>query len=259
MTFNANGIRSAVRKEFFPWFLEQDVDLLCIQETKAQSHQLDSQTFHLPGYSRLLLDAEKPGYSGVAIYIRHLPFETLKPLAGLWQSEGRLIGVRLPHLDVYSLYLPSGTSGDARQAIKYQLMAELNDWMLTLKRPTIIAGDWNIAHKNIDLKNWKSNQKNSGFLPEERAWLDQLLANTWVDGFRECIKEGEHYTWWTYRGQARTNNVGWRIDYHILNDALRHTVKAAKIHPNPIFSDHAPLSIWLDKDQVDKLETMPLN
>ena len=257
MTFNANGIRSAERKAFFDWFLEQNVDVLCVQETKAQAHQLSDPTYTPKGYQRFLLDAQKPGYSGVALYTKQPVDNAVVPLSGLWTDEGRLIGISLDHFDVYSLYLPSGTSGEARQAIKYEMMDELNHWMSGLKRPSIIAGDWNIAHKKIDLKNWQGNQKNSGFLPEERAWLDMLFADgTWVDAFRALDQSEGKYTWWTYRGQARAKNVGWRIDYHIVSNALVDCLEKTCIHPNPVFSDHAPLSLWLAKD---KLESLPSN
>ena len=254
MTFNANGIRSAARKAFFDWFLTHDVDVLCVQETKAKIDQLEDAVYKPEGYERFFLDADKPGYSGVAIYTKKTVKSVLRPLSGLWCSEGRLIGVSLAHCDVYSLYLPSGTSGDARQAIKYEMMDELRDWMKGLERPTIISGDWNIAHKKIDLKNWQGNQKNSGFLTEERAWLDQLFANDhWLDAFR-CLNSSEgEYTWWTYRGQARAKNVGWRIDYHVVNQALTAALDKTLIHPKPVFSDHAPLSLWLNETKLESL------
>ena len=254
MTFNANGIRSAARKSFFEWFLDQDVDVLCVQETKAQAHQLQDTLFIPEGYQRFLLDAQKPGYSGVAIYTRQSTKQTLTPLSGIWQDEGRLLGVSLAHCDVYSLYLPSGTSGEVRQTIKYALMDELYEWMSSLERPTIISGDWNIAHQKIDIKNWQGNQKNSGFLPEERAWLDLLFANdAWIDTFRSLNQEEGQYTWWTYRGQARAKNVGWRIDYHIANTILAPCLQKTMIHPTPVFSDHAPLSVWLNHDKLESL------
>lgn len=247
MTFNANGIRATVKKGFWEWFLAQSVDVLCIQETKAQTHQLTDACFSVPGYTRHLLDAERPGYSGVAIYTREPVKAISTPLDGYWVTEGRLLGVELAGVTVYSLYLPSGTSGDTRQVIKYQLMDELFTWMKTLDKPTIIGGDWNIAHQAIDLKNWKSNQKNSGFLPEERQWMDQVLADGhWVDSFRACNQLPDQYTWWTYRGQARQKNVGWRIDYQMVNACLAPSIRQVAIHPEPIFSDHAPMSLWLD-------------
>lgn len=251
MTFNANGIRSAHRKGFFQWFLEQDVDVLCIQETKAQDHQLQIDSFYLPGYQQFLCSAEKPGYSGVAIYSRKQPTAVLTPLDGLWMSEGRLLGIKLDALEIYSLYLPSGTSGEMRQAIKYRLMSELKSWMDEKKdSPVILVGDWNIAHHPIDLKNWKSNQKNSGFLPEERDWLSKILAQHWVDAFRIKNQSEGQYTWWTYRANARANNVGWRIDYQIINHVLKSSLQSVHIDALPIFSDHAPLSMVYDMDHI---------
>ncbi len=251
MTFNANGIRSAARKGFFEWFLKQNVDVLCIQEIKAYDEQLQDEVFKLVGYTRYILSAEKAGYSGVAIYTRLDVDEVIQPLEGVWLKEGRLIGVKVLGIEVYSLYLPSGTQGDVRQAIKYTLMDELHQWMSTkLSTPTIIVGDWNIAHQNIDLKNWKSNQKNSGFLPQEREWLTQLFSNGWFDAFRLVNDEPDHYTWWTYRANARANNVGWRIDYHIINAAVKMGLKDTRIDPAPIFSDHAPLTMTYDIDRI---------
>lgn len=244
MTLNANGLRSLQRKDFFSWFLAQDVDVLCLQEIKAQADQLSQDLFELKGYTRHLLSAQKPGYSGVAIYCRLPVLEVLHPLEGLWIDEGRLLGLRLSELTVYSLYLPSGTQGDVRQKIKYQLMDELWAWMqLNNSKPMVIAGDWNIAHQQIDLKNWRSNQKNSGFLPPERDWLTQVFDKGWVDTFRHQYPEKEQYTWWTYRANARANNVGWRIDYQVCTKDLAPTLMDGFVDAEPLFSDHAPYTV----------------
>lgn len=248
MSFNANGIRAAVRKGFFDWFLTQEIDVLCIQETKAQEHQLDDAGFHLEGYQRFFFDAEKKGYSGVAIYTRRPPDQVScgldYPLA---DTEGRYIQADFGNLSIASLYLPSGTSGDLRQQCKFEFMDFYGAWLkkaLNTHRQYIICGDWNIVHKAIDIKNFKSNQKNSGCLPEERAWLDQLFEQWgWIDAFRVVNKEPNYYTWWSNRGQARANNVGWRIDYQIISPDLANTVQSASIYRDQFFSDHAPLTL----------------
>ncbi len=252
MTFNMNGIRSCERKGFFPWFLEQNVDILCVQETKAQLSKLDRTPFHLPGYELYFVDALKPGYSGVAIYTRIKP-DLVETMYGedLYDDEGRYICCQFGSLKVVSLYLPSGTSGDVRQEVKYQamdsLMASLLKPAIVDKTSMIVAGDWNIAHQNIDLKNWRNNQKNSGFLPQEREWLTEVLEQGWVDTLRYCMPEQEIYTWWSFRGAARRNNVGWRIDYQMCTPSLASSILHCQVHPDPLFSDHAPMVVDYDQ------------
>lgn len=248
ITLNANGIRSAARKGFFEWLPEQDADIVCIQETKAQEHQLTDEIFCPQGYHCFYVDAEKKGYSGVALYSKQKPDNVITRLG--WapaDSEGRYIQADFGDLSVASLYLPSGTSGDERQAFKYQFLdfyLPVLKEQLETNRQWIITGDWNIAHKNIDLKNWKSNQKHSGFLPEERAWLDKLFDEVgYVDAFRQVNQEAEQYTWWSNRGQAWAKNVGWRIDYQIISPNIKNKVKSVSIYKNERFSDHAPLII----------------
>ena len=251
MTANLNGIRSASSKGFFPWFLDQNVDVLCIQETKAQEHQLKPEIVALPGYSAYFHEAEKPGYSGVAIYSRKAPDRIITGI-GLTDldSEGRYLQADFGDLSVSSLYAPSGTSGPHRQEQKERYIAQLHTVFTAMcndKRRYIICGDMNIAHKTIDLKNWKSNQNTPGFLPHERAWLDEVFDEIGMcDAFRMIDQRTEQYTWWSMRANARANNVGWRIDYHIITPNLRHTVKHAEIVREPYFSDHAPLTIDYD-------------
>lgn len=251
MSFNANGIRSAARKGFFEWFVTQNIDVLCLQETKAQEHQLDDSQYHLTDYHRSFFDAQKPGYSGVAIYTRIQPDKINKGLDyPLVQDEGRYIQVDYGDLSIVSLYLPSGSSGEVRQQAKFEFMhfyETILKQQLVEKRRYIICGDWNIVHKEIDIKNFKSNQKNSGCLPEERAWLDKLFEQWgWVDAFRVINQEPHQYTWWSNRGQAWANNVGWRIDYQVVSPALRDTIKSTAIYREQKFSDHAPLTIEYD-------------
>lgn len=247
ISLNVNGIRSATRKGFFDWLKYQKADVICLQETKAQKNQLD--TSHFPEeYQAYFFDAEKKGYSGVAIYSRVKPDSTVAGLG--WEcadKEGRYLQLNFPGLSIASLYMPSGSSSELRQEFKFQF---LNQYLPILKKQLqhkqdfIICGDWNIAHKPVDLKNWRSNQKNSGFLPEERAWLDQVLGPVgYVDAFRALNQQTEQYTWWSNRGRAWDNNVGWRIDYQIITPGLKNKIKSVEIYKDQRFSDHAPLII----------------
>jgi exodeoxyribonuclease-3 len=247
---NTNGIRSAAKKGFFDWMKQQQADVVCIQETKAQIHQLeeDRALFFPEGYHCYYHDAEKKGYSGVAIYARIEPDAVIRGMGHAdFDAEGRYIEARFGNLSVVSLYLPSGSSGEERQQVKYRCMAHVLPLLQQMQaegRDVVICGDWNIAHQNIDIKNWKGNLKNSGFLPDERAWLDKLFNEVgFVDGFREVNQAAEQYTWWSNRGQAWAKNVGWRIDYQILTPSLKGKVNAAAIYKDERFSDHAPLSL----------------
>lgn len=246
ITLNANGIRSAERKGFFTWMQQQNADIICLQETKAQTHQLDTAIFCPENYHCFYHDAEKKGYSGVALYCKKPPDQIINGLG--WtdiDNEGRFIEAQFGQLSVISLYLPSGSSGEERQAFKFSVLDRLLPYLqqrVIENRDFIICGDWNIAHHNIDLKNWRGNQKNSGFLPEERAWLDTLFAeNHWLDAFRLINQEAEQYTWWSNRGQAWAKNVGWRLDYQIISQSLKDKVTTATIYKDERFSDHAPL------------------
>lgn len=250
MTFNCNGIRAAKRKGFFEWFLTQDIDVLCLQETKAQMQTLYDDNFALPGYNAYFSDAIAKGYSGVGIYTRR-PADNIRYHLNdaLSKEEGRFIMATIEGIDIASMYFPSGTSGEKRQANKMLFLDTVASALLQTKdahqQPTLLVGDWNIAHQNIDLKNWRSNQKNSGFLPEERAWVSQCIESWgWVDVFRSIHPEKEQYTWWTYRAGARERNVGWRIDYHWVNQPLKGAVVSAVICDDaPVFSDHAPMVV----------------
>lgn len=249
ISINLNGIRAAAKKGFFTWLAQQDADVVCLQETKAQQHQLqDNPIFYPEGYQAYFVDAEKKGYSGVGIYSKMQPQQVITGLDwDLSDREGRYVQCDYPGLSVISLYLPSGTSGDERQAFKYQYLDRFANHLRDLRglnRELIICGDWNIAHKKIDIKNWRGNQKNSGFLPEERAWMDQLFGDMeFVDAFRVLNQEEDQYTWWSNRGQAYANNVGWRIDYQVITPGLKDKVTAVDIYKGEKFSDHAPLMI----------------
>ncbi len=251
ITLNANGIRAAARKGFFDWLDTQQADFVCIQETKAQIHQLEDEVFHPAGFHCHYHDAEKKGYSGVALYSRHEPDQVI---AGIdWPEfdiEGRWLQVDVGDLSVVSLYLPSGTSKEERQAFKIQCLDHFGVMLQEIAqrgRDYVICGDWNIAHTELDLKNWKANRKNSGFLPEERAWLDDVFGDWgWADAFRQVEPGPDHYTWWSNRGRAWDNNVGWRIDYQVINQSLAPRVVGAGIYKDARFSDHAPLIIDYD-------------
>ncbi|CAG0939532.1 partial Exodeoxyribonuclease, partial [Candidatus Brocadiaceae bacterium] len=223
----------------------------CIQETKAQLHQLDNEVFCPADFHCFYHDAEKKGYSGVALYCKNKPDNIITGLGFQdIDSEGRWIEAQFGNLSVVSLYLPSGSSGEERQTFKFSVLNRLLPYLqqrVTENRDMIICGDWNIAHKEIDLKNWRGNQKNSGFLPEERAWMTALFADEyWFDAFRLINQEAEQYTWWSNRGQAWAKNVGWRIDYQIISASLKTKIKSASIYKDERFSDHAPLIIDYD-------------
>ena len=246
MTFNCNGIRAAARKGFFDWLATVDVDIVCMQETKAQIDQLADPIFHPAGFHNYFFDAKKKGYAGTAIYCRKKPDSVVRGLGfEIADTEGRYVQANYEGVSVASLYLPSGSASDERQLRKFAFMKDYMKHMQKLrkrKQEFIICADWNICHKEIDLKNWRANQKNSGFLPEERAWLDELYdKHAYVDAFRLINKEPEQYSWWSNRGQARANNVGWRLDYQVITPGISDKVRTAEIYTEQSFSDHAPV------------------
>jgi len=248
ISFNANGIRSAATKGFLDWFRAQDADVLCLQETKAQEDQLTDPMFRPDGHHCFYRDAiTKKGYSGVAIYSKREPDQVITSLGWApFDDEGRYIEARYGNLSVVSFYIPSGSSGDLRQGFKFEVMEWLRpileEWARS-GRDYVLCGDWNIVRSEKDIKNWKSNQKNSGCLPEERAWLNGLVERGWVDSYRALRPEGEDYTWWSNRGRARENNVGWRIDYQIVSPGLRAKLHDCAIYRDERFSDHAPFTV----------------
>jgi exodeoxyribonuclease-3 len=247
---NLNGIRSASNKGFFDWLAKSGIDVLCVQELKAQ-HDDMSEAMRAPeGYHGFFHPAEKKGYSGVGIYSRKKPGNVVVGLGiADIDAEGRYLRADFGKLSVISLYLPSGSSSEERQQIKFAFMERFMPHMRALLaegREIVLCGDWNIAHKEIDLKNWKGNLKNSGFLPEERAWLTELFGLGWVDVWRTLYPEAPGYTWWSNRGQAYAKDVGWRIDYHIATSGIAKTAKEASIYKDVKFSDHAPLIVDYD-------------
>lgn len=250
---NLNGIRSAATKGFFEWLPGQQADVVCVQELKAQAADLKPEFIQCDGLAGHFHYAEKKGYSGVGLYARKPP-QTLIEGLGVreFDAEGRYIEAEFEGLAVISLYQPSGSSSDERQQAKFRFMEVFFPHLEKLMksgREIIICGDWNIAHREIDLKNWKSNQKNSGFLPEERAWMTRLFDELgWVDVYRRLYPEaaGDSYTWWSNRGQAWAKNVGWRIDYQIATPGIAARAKSASVYKDRRFSDHAPLIVDYD-------------
>ena len=250
---NLNGIRSAATKGFFEWLPGQQADVVCVQELKAQAADLKPEFIRCDGLAGHFHYAEKKGYSGVGLYARKLP-QTLIEGLGVreFDAEGRYIEAEFEGIAVISLYQPSGSSSEERQQAKFRFMEVFFPHLEKLMksgREIIICGDWNIAHREIDLKNWKSNQKNSGFLPEERAWMTRLFDELgWVDVYRRLYPEaaGDSYTWWSNRGQAWAKNVGWRIDYQIATPGIAARAKSASVYKDRRFSDHAPLIVDYD-------------
>lgn len=251
LTLNVNGIRAAARKGMFRWLVRQRADVICLQEIRAQRWQLEDSVYRPGKYHCHYVDAERKGYSGVAIMSRQRPDRVITALG--WpgfDAEARYVEAQFGDLSVISLYVPSGTSGEARQAVKMEFLDKLERQLRKWQRDCgefLICGDFNIAHKPIDLKNWRSNQKNSGFLPEERAWMDALFGRLgYVDAFRRVDPRPERYTWWSNRGRAWEKNVGWRLDYQVATPVVARTVQSARIYTRARFSDHAPLIMDYD-------------
>jgi exodeoxyribonuclease-3 len=253
ISYNVNGIRAAIKKGLIEWLQEVNIDVFCVQETKASPDDIDISIFTSLGYHVAWYPAQKKGYSGVAIFSKKKPDNIVYGNGyEMSDAEGRVVRVDIGNLTIVNAYFPSGTSGDERQTYKYQWLNEFYEYIQALKkeRPEIIvAGDYNIAHKEIDIHDPKGNKKSSGFLPEERAWMDQFLANGWVDSFRKVHPENTGaYSWWSQRfPSVRANNKGWRIDYLCTTEALSKKIKNANILPDVKHSDHCPILVELKK------------
>lgn len=253
ISLNLNGIRSATTKGLFPWLEKQNADIVCMQELKAQAPDMTREMLQPDGLYGYFHYAEKKGYSGVGIYSKRQPDAIVEGL-GMpdIDTEGRYIEAQYGNLSVVSLYLPSGSSGEERQTVKFSVMERFLPRLLQLKesgREVVICGDWNIAHCEIDLKNWRGNRKNSGFLPEERAWMTRIFSELgWIDVYRRLHPDttDECYTWWSNRGQAWAKNVGWRIDYQIATPGISSKALSTSIYKTERFSDHAPLIVDYD-------------
>ncbi|MBK7952808.1 MAG: exodeoxyribonuclease III [Candidatus Accumulibacter sp.] len=253
ITLNLNGIRSAWRKGVLPWVSGQNADLVCVQELKAQAADLDEEMKNPDGLHAYYRHAERKGYSGVGLWCRKQP-ERVFDLLGNdeFDGEGRYLRADFGGLSIVSLYQPSGSSSEQRQLAKFRFMALIYAHLVELAasgRDVIVCGDWNIAHQEIDLRNWRSNRRNSGFLPAERAWVSRLLNEAgWSDVYRKLhpAATDEAYTWWSNRGQAWAKNVGWRLDYQLATAAVASKARRATVYKEQRFSDHAPLSIDYD-------------
>lgn len=250
ISYNLNGIRSAMSKGFMDWLKAADPDILCMQELKAEPGQLDLSVFEQAGYHHYWFPAQKKGYSGVAIFTKKKP-DHVEYGCGIkaYDDEGRVIRADYGDISVMSVYHPSGSSGEDRQAFKMKWLADFQRYIDELKksRPKfIISGDYNICHEPIDIHNPKSNANSSGFLPEERAWIDQFMKSGFVDSFRHFNKEPHNYSWWSFRMNARARNLGWRIDYNLVSENLKGKLKRATILPEAKHSDHCPVVVELD-------------
>ncbi|MDE2293184.1 MAG: exodeoxyribonuclease III [Elusimicrobia bacterium] len=250
-SWNVNGLRAAQRKGFLDWMGKARPDVLCVQETKAEPSQLDDALKQVPGYHAEFCWGEKKGYSGVGTWARRAPAEVERGMgAAEYDREGRVLVHRWPELTLYNVYFPNGKSREERLRFKMRFYA---DFLKLLKKRAkkgetrqVVCGDVNTAHAAIDLARPKENSDVSGFLPEERAWIDELLAAGFTDTFRAFEKDGGHYSYWDQQSRARERNVGWRIDYFFVSEALKPHLKAAAIHPDVMGSDHCPVSVALD-------------
>ncbi|MDR1859368.1 MAG: exodeoxyribonuclease III [Bacteroidales bacterium] len=248
ISFNLNGIRSAAAKGMFTWLDEKQPDIFCVQETKAQPEQIDTITFGSLGYPyRIIHSAQKKGYSGVALFSRIKPDNyTVGTGIPEYDSEGRVIRADFGDLTVICVYVPSGTTGDVRQAVKMAFLEDFMAYLAALRkvRPNlVICGDYNICHKPIDINHPERHTGVSGFLPEEREWFDRLIAGGFVDSFREFNTAPNQYSWWSFRAGSREKNLGWRIDYHIVTESMRARLRSAAIFSDAFFSDHAPVFV----------------
>lgn len=248
LSYNVNGIRAALSKGIADWISTEQPDVLCIQETKAQNEQLNVGLFESLGYKGYFVSAQKKGYSGVGILTKQTPDAVFYGMGNdKYDSEGRVIRADFGDITVVCVYIPSGTTGDVRQAFKMEFLADFEQFITQLRasRPNVIVcGDYNIAHKPIDINHPERQVGVSGFLPEERQWLTQFLEGGMIDSFRVFDDRAEQYSWWTYRMGARKRNAGWRIDYHLVSEPLRARLVGAGIMQEVVHSDHCP--VWVE-------------
>lgn len=250
ISYNLNGIRAALNKGFDDWVRDNDFDIICVQETKAQPEQIDSDLFAELGYKTFAHSAEKKGYSGVATLTRQKPDKVVEGCGiAKYDAEGRILRTDFGDWTLLNCYFPSGTTGDVRQAFKMEFLDEFYDWVHALiqERPKlIVVGDYNIAHHEIDIHDPVRNKTNSGFLPEERAWLTRWFDNGFTDAFRHLNPHKVEYSWWTYRANARANNKGWRLDYQSVSNTISDKLIEARQLTEVKHSDHCPVLVEID-------------
>ncbi|QQS52643.1 MAG: exodeoxyribonuclease III [Bacteroidota bacterium] len=249
LSYNVNGIRAALNKDFATWLKSESPDILCLQETKAQDAQIDTPLFEHLGYHSIVHSAEKKGYSGLAILSKTKPDKVVKGMGTKrFDSEGRVLRADFGDFTLINVYIPSGTTGDIRQDFKMEFLEAFYQFIQNLKQEwpkLLICGDYNICHKPIDINHPERHKTSSGFLPEEREWFDRFIALGFIDTFREFNSLPQQYSWWSYRANSREKNLGWRIDYHLISEALKEQLKSASILPHVEHSDHCPVEVVL--------------
>lgn len=249
ISYNVNGVRSAINKGLITWLRLSNPDILCLQEIKLSETELVSPLFEELGYYCYWYPAQKRGYSGVAILTKIKPNNVQYGIGNsLFDDEGRILRADFDTFSILSMYFPSGSSGDERQGLKMTFLDDFYIYIQELQKDLpniIISGDVNICHREIDIHNPKGNANSSGFLPEERTWVGKFLDNGYVDTFRHFNQEPHHYTWWSYRAGAKQKNLGWRIDYHFATESLKNRLASAAIHPDQLMSDHCPIELNL--------------
>ncbi|MBP7496358.1 MAG: exodeoxyribonuclease III [Bacteroidales bacterium] len=250
ISYNVNGLRAAIKKDLLNWFKQSKADIICLQETKAQPEQLPVDEIESAGYHSYWFSAEKKGYSGVSFLLKQKP-DNIEYGMGIdiYDKEGRVIRADYGDISILNVYHPSGSMGAVRQAFKMQWLEDFNNYIKDLKeiRPNlIITGDFNICHKPIDIHDPIGNAGNSGFLPEEREWIDKFMKSGFIDSFRHFNKEPHNYTWWSYRTNARERNLGWRIDYIMISENIKDIMQNAAIYSDAVHSDHCPISLIAD-------------
>lgn len=250
ISYNVNGIRAAISKGFMDWLRKEKPEIICIQETKASEEQIDLSELEGMGYYHNWYSAQKKGYSGVAVFSKKKPEQVLKGISiKKYDDEGRVLRLDFKDFTLLSIYFPSGTTGDIRQEFKMEFLSDLSKYIkkLLVEKPKIvISGDYNICHKPIDINFPNKHTKMSGFLPEEREWMDSFTEIGLIDSFREFNKEANQYSWWSYRADSRSKNLGWRIDYHMVSKALKGHLVNAGIMQDVMHSDHCP--VWVELD-----------